>query len=176
MSDTEKMVAFQAEVMLAGWTENHTAGAKVTFYLGDTSELEFFRALKVKSRGSSGQRFMMVLVEIGDDDKPIDQKAIANAMNKGGAVSRLSAQWCQREDFQHWLKQRYPNRWANALNALSKDNLPNTDDEVAAELVRLSCGVQSRAELDHSKDALDLWERGFRKPFMAVIESSGGDA
>jgi hypothetical protein len=62
---------FHGEVMLAGWSESHNGGAKVTFWLSDPSELDAFRAMTVAKGKTAGQRLGCALVEIGDDDKPV---------------------------------------------------------------------------------------------------------
>jgi len=62
---------FQNEVQLAGWSESHNSGAKVTFWLPTSEDLEPFRGLTSRKGNTAGHRFAMVLVEIGDDDQPV---------------------------------------------------------------------------------------------------------
>lgn len=59
---------FNGEVQLAGWIESHTAGAKVTFWLSDPSDLDAFRTTTTRKGNISGQRLAMALVEIDDSD------------------------------------------------------------------------------------------------------------
>ena len=61
--------SFQGELMLAGWKDTHNGGATVTFWLPDPAELEVFRGMTAKKGNVAGQRFMAVLVEVGDDEK-----------------------------------------------------------------------------------------------------------
>lgn len=69
---------FASEVMLAGWKETHTGGAVVSFFLPNPADLDVFRGLTVHKGGKggnagvAGHRFMAVLVEIGDDEKPLN--------------------------------------------------------------------------------------------------------
>lgn len=58
---------------------------------------------------------------------------------KGGQLARLAGQLCQRQDFQHWAGVQ-------------------TEDE-AAEFVRVFCGVDSRAQIDHNGRATDMFHR-----------------
>ncbi|WYX08203.1 hypothetical protein WJ978_19770 [Achromobacter xylosoxidans] len=64
-------VAFQGEVMLAGWSQTHNGGAKVTFWLQDDTDLEAFKAMTVAKGKTAGQRLALVAVEIGDDEQPV---------------------------------------------------------------------------------------------------------
>lgn len=64
-------IFFQGEVMLAGWGESHNGGAKLTLWLPDPSDLDPFRSVTMKKGKIAGQRFMMVLVEIGEDETPV---------------------------------------------------------------------------------------------------------
>jgi hypothetical protein len=66
-----KRTAFQGELMLSGWSDSHTGGSKVTFWLPDDADLDIFRMMTVKKGKTAGQRFMAVLVELGDDEKPV---------------------------------------------------------------------------------------------------------
>lgn len=62
---------FQDEVQLAGWSETHTGGPKVTFWLQDAEQLAVFKALTARKGNTAGHRFACVLVEIGDDEQPV---------------------------------------------------------------------------------------------------------
>jgi len=64
---------FQGEVQLAGWRESHNSGATVTFWLPCSDDLGPFRGLTAKKGGLAGHRFACVLVEIGDDETPVDK-------------------------------------------------------------------------------------------------------
>ncbi|CAB3972268.1 MULTISPECIES: hypothetical protein [Burkholderia] len=68
---------FHGEMQLAGWSETHTGGCKVTFWLHDPADLEAFRTLTVRKGNQAGHRFMVAMVEIGDDEQPIQQPAPA---------------------------------------------------------------------------------------------------
>ena len=63
--------SFQGEVMLAGWSETHAGGAKIVLWLPDADSLNAFRAMTVRKGNVAGQRFVAVLVEIGDDELPV---------------------------------------------------------------------------------------------------------
>jgi len=72
---------------------------------------------------------------------------------KGGALCKLAAIWCGSDDFRLFL--------ANQLG--------RSPDEVAdpAEIIRTTCGVESRAELDHNQRAAEIFHSTFRLPYQA---------
>lgn len=72
---------------------------------------------------------------------------------KGGPLAKLAGQWCADPHFRHWLGAK--------------------DADDAADIVRLKCGIQSRAELDHDKYAATRFEVIFRKPFMQDMKEAG---
>lgn len=149
---------FHGEMQLAGWSESHTSGAKLTFWLPETSDLEVFRGMTARKGHRAGQRFAVVLVEIGEDERPVEpvaQEAPAEApvRQKGGELARLSGWWCGDELFRHWL------------------GVDTAED--AAENVRMACGITSRAELDHNADAAQEFHRIYREPFRQYCRDAG---
>jgi hypothetical protein len=65
---------FSGEMQLAAWSESHTGGCKVTFWLPTPQDLDAFRALTVRKGNHAGHRFMAVLVEVGDDEQPVQRE------------------------------------------------------------------------------------------------------
>ena len=142
-------VAFQGEVMLAGWSQTHNGGAKVTFWLSDEHDLAAFKAMTVAKGKTAGQRLAIVAVEIGDDEQPKEQPgtAVAPSAVKGGDLARLAGQLCQNPEF------------------LRFHNF-ETEAEAAAH-IRFACQITSRAELDSIPEAARIFHESFRKPFLA---------
>lgn len=157
MSD-ELKPAFQGEVQLAGWSESHSGGCKVTFWLPSARDLDVFRALTVKKGGTAGQRFAMVLVEISDDETPLPppegdgKDGPQPGAPVGGAMAKLAGMWCNESEFWDFLARRFQTHCADA--------------ERAAFIVRHICKVQSRAEIDHSAQAMALFNERIRMPYM----------
>lgn len=133
---------FQGEVMLAGWSETHNGGAKVTFWLQDADDLAAFKAMTVAKGKTAGQRLALVAVEIGDDEQPVQR----HEKPKGGELARLAGQICQSAQFQEWCEVE--------------------SAEAAAEWVRNTCDIESRAELDHDIGAANKFHRLVRLPFL----------
>ena len=134
--------AFQGELMLAGWSETHTGGAKVTFWLPDAEALDTFRTMTVRKGSTAGQRFMCVLVEIGDDELPKPAEA---DKPKGGSLAQSAGVICGTEEFQRFVAERCESDGALA------------PAQAAANFVRTFCRVNSRADLDHSPTAKQLF-------------------
>lgn len=149
---------FAGEMQLAGWTDSHTAGCKVTFWLQSTEDLEAFRALTVRKGNQSGHRFMAVLVEVGDDEMPVPPPVPEKP--KGGALSKLAGVWCNDQEFQSWL-------W----EAADYPGEPNPD--LCAAVIRNWCRVESRAELDHDEEAAERFHRLIRGPFSKFMQARG---
>lgn len=145
---------FQGEVQLAGWSETHTGGCKITLWLSDPSDLDVFRALTVRKGNTAGHRLACVLVEIGDDERPVEPPA--SEKPKGGPLAKLAGQWCGDPIFWEWLEETVGEKVASA------------DD--AAILVRHVCDVASRAELDNDAAAADRFHRLVRRPYADWLE------
>lgn len=72
---------------------------------------------------------------------------------KGGELARLAGIWCEHHQFQ-W--------WAGAADA-----------KEAADFVRSTCEIRSRAEIDSSERATFLFNELIREPFMDYCEERG---
>lgn len=146
---------FAGEMQLAGWSESHTSGCKVTFWLSSPDDLEAFRALTVRKGNTAGHRFMAALVEIGEDELPVQQPTPEKP--KGGELARLAGIWCNEPKF--W-------RWIRTVGGPEIDNNMH-----AAEWIRKTCDVESRVELDHNEEAGDYFHEGIRLPFSEYLKT-----
>ncbi|CAJ0778928.1 hypothetical protein LMG7141_00818 [Ralstonia condita] len=137
---------YQGEVQFAGYSDSSRSGPRVTMRLHDRDDLQLFV-------GKEGKRFALVLVEIGDDEQPVQP---APEAPKGGALAKLAGMWCQEPEF-----------WA-FLNAWRGDTTYPVVVEPggAALAVRAICGVDSRAALDHDKIGETRFQTLIRIPYM----------
>lgn len=135
-------VAFQGEVMLAGWSQTHNGGAKVTFWLSDEDDLDAFKTMTVSKGKTAGQRLAIVAVEIGDDEQPKPQPEQA----KGGELAKLAGMFCQSVHFWEFCR--------------------CDDADEARDWILRVCGIQSRRDLDHNQTAAKLFHERIRKPYM----------
>lgn len=152
---------FSGEMQLAGWSESHTGGCKVTFWLQSPDDLQAFRALTVRKGNTAGQRFMAALVEIGDDEQPVPPQEPEKP--KGGSLAKLAGMWCNEPEFM---------KWANSTtHAGIFWHLQ--DAEEVADFVRELCGIQSRAELDSNPDAAERFHEMIRGPYQKHLIARG---
>ncbi|CDY79454.1 Phage protein [Caballeronia glathei] len=159
MSDIQ--TAFQGELQLAGWSETHNGGCKVTFWLPDATELDAFRSLTVRKGNTAGHRFMAALVEIGDDETPV-QREPEPEKPKGGALAVLAGRLCMDPEFWRFLE----NEYGVSFHACQAAN-------EAAQWIREQCGVASRAELDHNEEAAATFHRVVRGPWQKYCQRRG---
>jgi hypothetical protein len=150
---------FSGEIQLAGWSESHTGGCKVTFWLQSNEDLEAFRALTVRKGNTAGHRFMAALVEIGDDEQPVVNKSLTTEKPKGGALAKLAGMWCNDPEFWAWLE-------------TDPDNACHSAQGAAACLYAI-CGIESRAELDHNKQAAEIFHTFVRGPYQQHLIARG---
>jgi hypothetical protein len=150
---------FHGEVQLAGWSETHTGGCKVTFWLQSSEELDAFRALTVRKGNTAGHRFAAVLVEIGEDEQPVVQPEPEKP--KGGALAKLAGMLCDD-----------PNFWQFLTHHFSTEEACESPDN-AAEIIREVCEIPSRSELDWNTDAANRFQASIRRPWLKWRDERG---
>ncbi|CAH0532174.1 hypothetical protein UAM5_00057 [Ralstonia phage UAM5] len=152
MDDAEIKPTFQGEVQLAGWSETHNGGCKVTFWLADAADLDVFRALTVRKGNTAGHRLACVLVEIGEDELPVQEPPEPSAPEKplGGALAKLAGMLCSNPDFWRFLQ------WSSFACESA---------EQARSIILDVCEINSRAELDHDEAAARIFHDRIRLPY-----------
>ena len=151
--EAEVTPTFSGEVMLAGWSETHNGGAKVTFWLSDADELAAFKQMTVAKGKTAGQRLACVLIEIGDDEQPNQPEPAKAEELKGGPLAKLAGMWCQSKDFLEWL------------------GVPTPSE--ARLFILEECGIDSRAELDHHQSAAAIFHNNIREPYSKWLAHIG---
>lgn len=159
---------FTGELQLAGWSESHTGGCKVTFWLQSPDELAAFRALTVRKGNTAGHRFMAALVEIGDDELPVEPETgiPVTAKESIGDACRRAVMWCKEPQF--WVFLNFHPNFASA------DHVSSAQE--AADLVKHVCTVNSRRELDTDNEANKTWHREIREPYRLWLLTQNGQA
>ena len=150
---------FSDEVQLAGWVESHSSGAKITFWLSDSAQLDVFRGLTARKANQAGQRFACVLVEINDDETlaaQIDTSALIAKPGESlqevapiGPLCLLAVTLCKDPNFL---------AWGNFLHAAH-----------ARACILEICGMDSRKSLDTNAEAALRFHQRIRKPYNAWL-------
>lgn len=186
-----KIPTKELELWLLGWSESHSGGCKVTFQVTE-EDLVYFRNATVRKGKHAGQRYAAVLVQLTDDDQPDpasvvtpEQQAIAAppppapkpaAHHKfPGGYCGLAVRWCEDEEFRSWLIECYPEDFEVATETCNP-KLRSFPVDVAATMVKLICGVETRTDLDTDRAAGDTFETEIRGPYMAYMEESKADS
>lgn len=140
--------AFQGEVQFRRYSDTSTQGQQVVFAVEDRDALEPFI-------GKEGKRFMAVLVEIGDDEQPVESKG----RGKLGDLCWRAVQWCGEPEF--W-------KWASQVGEWHVDS-----QQTAKEFISEVCGVQTRKELDTNPDAAARFNSQIRGPYHKYLIARG---
>lgn len=184
MSD-EITPVFHGEMQLAGWSETHTGGCKVTLWLPDTTDLDVFRAMTVRKGNMAGQRLAVAMVLIGDGEAPAappapvvsrtntptqqaapephpgpERAAPQQEVFKG--LTRLAIEWCELPQFWSWLSYTWGSR------------PPVTNAHQAKLMLCELCGIESRKELNTDPGAAEYFNSVIRTPFSEILQSRRG--
>lgn len=149
---------FQDELMLAGWSETHTGGAKVTFWLPDASALDAFRTMTVKKGNTAGQRFACVLVEIGDDEQPVEPETHIRVSDENQQVIG---------DYGKYYEALYKSGWFNSRDVQSKFGPDQAT--IKAALYELF-GVTSMREVEPARFAAQMHASGLLHTLPAMFK------
>lgn len=136
---TDEIIAFKGEAMLLNWAESKH-GRTVVFLLDEESDVHPMKAFTTKRGKRAGTRFAMVLVEINDDETPVQQE------KKGGPLSKSAAQMCENLTFQ-----KFACSWITNFGRFIPVGANLT--EIARQAIIQHCDIKSRAELDHNPEA-----------------------
>lgn len=157
MSDTVETI--NVELQLLDWSNSARGGPKVVFALPDEEALEQFKAMTLPTgRGKEricGQRLMAALVQIGDDEQPVQK-------SRPGPLCQLAVLWCAEEEFGRWCFEHFPDHWPG---------ISELGMEGASKAVILSvCGVESRRDLDVDAHAAQLFHALIREPYQQHLQ------
>lgn len=125
---------YKGEVQLLRWGESGSNGMTVTLALDDGPDGYTSHPFKPFHSGkANGQRFMAVLVPIGDDEEPMAKPLPPTTIKPVKPNQREAGMLCRDLNFMTWIGATTP--------------------EEAAEKLRSRCGVSSRRELDEGAPA-----------------------
>lgn len=142
-------IVFSGEIRLYSWSDTSRSGPRITFDLSDPNDIEKFKLLTVSKGGNTGHRLAAVMVEIGDDEKPVAQAA---PKPRPGELCVMACTFCADKQFWLWCAFR-----------------PEfTGGEEGAKAVILEvCRITSRKHLDTEPMAADRFHKLIREPYLA---------
>jgi hypothetical protein len=133
---------FSGEVQFRRYSDTSTQGQQIVLTLADREALSVFI-------GKEGKRFACVLVEIGDDEMPVEPAR----KDTRGPLCREACDYCAMPEFQRWALERA------GLVGESNANL-------ARDVILQICQIESRKDLDTLPYAENLFRTEIRVPFI----------
>ena len=135
----EPQPVYMDEAMLAGWNDSQQNGHTVKFWLCNDAMGHPFEGW------SRTQEFALALVELDDDNEPIDQKMRDKVEQQSTpTTSRMSyaaAMLCKESNFYAFI-----NEDIEQSGDFISPKVKNEED--AKQWIYQKCGISSRAELD----------------------------
>ncbi len=145
------IIAYRGELMLTGWSDTSTRGRTVTFLVPEDSPEHPFKSFQLRQGKRSGTRFMAVLVQIGDDELPVEQQQQTHTLSQQAAIL------CKDPRFYHWCTEH------------SFDTVTNEDG--ARYFILSLCQIVSRSELDKNTRAANTFTSQILNPFTEYIRT-----
>lgn len=141
---------YKDELQFVRYGDGSRTGPTVTFRLPDREFLNSFI-------GREGKRFAAVLIEIGDDETPVEPQ---QEKPKGGLLAQWCAMRCKEPDFRAWLSEEFG----------TEDIV---DEEVAKKFICSTLHIESRAEIDSNDLTSHLFKRLIMEPWSAHCKANG---
>lgn len=138
---------FSGEVQFRRYSDTSTQGASIVLALADRDELSLFI-------GKEGKRFMAVLVEVGDDEKPVEPQK-----KPLGTIAQWLVLRCQEREFWAFL---------NSEQAKFIDSEPDAKQAVC-EMLK----VDSRKDVDGNEQAMGRFHALIRGPYSRWLLRRG---
>ncbi|MGH8908294.1 MAG: hypothetical protein ACRD0K_17745 [Egibacteraceae bacterium] len=155
-----KALVFIGEMQLAGWGDSHNGGAKIVLWLPDADHLGPFRDLTARKGKLAGQRLMVVMMEVNDDESmggaPAIQRAAQQFTGLGPAGMWLVAR-CRELEFRKWLAETHKQSWNECWKALDLVAAADRPEATARLVVKRVLGVDSRKDVDGNEKAMEVF-------------------
>lgn len=160
---------YHSEVRFVRSSYSSKSGTTITLALPDSDELS-------KVQGMDGKRYMLALVEIGDDEQPVQKQEQEPA--KGGPLSVWVALRCKEQSFQNWIRPVYDRvmggngkGWGDVT---PDDDFGGSIEAYARHCVLVICDCEkSRAEIDQDQRKAALFHEKIRGPYSKHLASIG---
>lgn len=147
---------FDAALMLNDWGESKAAAEYAGFWHDETEIMHPFKGEPVADRKTGGQRYMVALVEVEDDEGVQDARA-KHEPRRQRSIVEFAGALCALPRFHEYLTQRV-------------DATAVWDQDRATKYVRAICGVESRKELLTNQTAARRFHELVRRPFQEFVD------
>lgn len=153
-------VIFKGEVMLAGWTDTSNQGQTIKLWLDDEADRHPFAGYLRRTQKAPGSVFAVILVELSDDESPVDQQAEGKVSNARAlhaprkALSSSAHLMVTGEIFVRYIRE----------TVRFREGVVITPD-VAKRYVKDRLGIESLSDLDRDPDKARLFHEVIRRPF-----------
>lgn len=144
---------YAGEAQFRRYSDTSTQGQQVVFALPGREDLQAFI-------GKEGKRFMVVCVEIGDDEKPVPAIQPEKEREHLGANCYWTVLRCKEPEF-----------WRFLSHSFDTDRVET--EQGAADLVRFLCTVDSRKELDTDKGGMRQFQILIKGPYQRWLARRG---
>lgn len=164
---------FSGEVRFKSYADSSSSGARVTFTLDDRDHLSKFVGLE-------GKRYMLVIVEIGDDEQPVPQPIKqAPEPAKSLPIGQL-CQWavlrCKEPLFFNFIRPLYDKYMGGSEKdrvAMGFEKL--SEEQFCKHAVCVICDIESRKELDLNDAAAERFKEKIMRPYQKYYLAAGGE-
>jgi hypothetical protein len=145
-------IVYSGEAQLLSWSNSASSGPKIVLALPDEQSLAAFQRMTLKKGKRAGQRLMLAVVEVGDDEQPVEQE------QSGPKRSQIAYLLCEDGDFRRWAN---ANQWEVSV----------IDHDSARAYICIRCGVDSRSDLDRDAIAAAKFDQ-LRDEFQAYKDEA----
>lgn len=166
MDENDGIIAFQDQIILldSKWsdTRGHTSNIQLVSDDDGGHPLRDFK---------KGTRFHIVMVELADDEEPIDQKLKKKLekelkeSNKGGKHSNNCGMLCKTRDFHRYLK---------SMGRILRHWDEKTREKMARQYVLDMLKIKSRAQIDHDKTTIASYNNLIVDPYYKWLRENPG--
>lgn len=159
-------VIYDNEVMLKGWTDGVT-GWKVTFWIDADQQINDCHEVHPFMQFAKGEEFTLAIVELQDDNTPVDQvkrDRVERGTKRVQKLSNFAAMLCRTPNFWDYLDGNYTN-----FDHYRKQGLDN--EEAATKQLKFLLSIKSRAELDSDPVAANKFHNHIRIPYADTQDS-----
>lgn len=139
---TDKHMVYSGEALLKNWGDTSTSKRTVTLELPDDGELHPFHALAVRQGKRAGQRLMIAVVQVGDQEEPVVQEK---------TLSQQAAILCRDSGFREFIQDR-------------SICLLETEEDVAQWMYH-GAGITSRKAFDNDTRAANWFITQCKMPY-----------